>query len=91
MLPERAAVVSASDSGDGSAEAHASAGASRCPLGRWLVETRCGRETMTGYVVGWVARVDGAPVGFVRSHPRQARRDLLAFALAGNAPADGAV
>ena len=67
----------------------------RATLGRWLVDCGNSRERIVGYVAGWVALVDNAPVGFVRSHPRQARRDLLAFALAatpggvdsgGNAP-----
>jgi hypothetical protein len=51
-------------------------------LGRRLVECGNGREWIVGYVAGWVAMVDGAPAGFVRSSPRQARKDLLAFALA---------
>lgn len=60
-------------------------------LGRWLVEVACGTETITGYPAGWVARVDNEPVGFVRSSPRQARRDLLAFALraTGGSGAEG--
>jgi hypothetical protein len=78
----------ASVSGVGTRGASAQAGAPRCPLGRWLVETVSGRETVTGYVAGWVARVDGRPVGFVRSHPRHARVDLLAFALSGNGAAE---
>lgn len=61
----------------------------RAPLGRLLVEVVRERETLSGYVAGWVGRVDGEPVGLVRSRPEHARHDLLAFALSATG-ADGA-
>lgn len=54
----------------------------RAYLGRRLVEVFTTRESVTGYTAGFVATVDGEPVGFVRSHPRHATRDLVAHAIA---------
>lgn len=52
-------------------------GAPRPILGRELVRVDDGPEAIVGYVAGWAALVHGRPVGLLRRHPREARRDLL--------------